>query len=139
MTLGFLLDTNVVSAPFKSNPSPDLLKRLDDCAGSCAIGVLTWHELRFGHALLPESHRKQALGRYLQEVILPTFPILPYDRPAAEWHAQERARLRLLGREPPIIDAEIAAIAAVNDLVLVTHNVADFSNFQGLNLQDWLS
>jgi len=135
----YLLDTNVVSAPFKLHPPSALLERLDEAAGSCVIGMLTWHELRFGHALLPESRRKSALGRYLQEVVLPTFPILSYDRPAAEWHAQERARLRQRGLEPPMVDSQLAAIAAVNGLVLVTNNGTDFANFDGLVVEDWLA
>lgn len=138
MTLRFLLDTTVVSAPFRIDPPASLLQRLNEHAGSMALGVLSWHELRFGHALLPESRRKEALGRYLHQVVLPSFPLLPYDRAAAEWHAAERARLRKLGVEPPIIDAQIAAIAATRGLVLVTHNLADFSPFQGLVVEDWL-
>lgn len=137
MSLRYLLDTNVVSAPFKPRPPAALMARLDETAGACAIAALTWHELRFGHALLPGSRRKDALGRYIHEVVLTTFPVLAYDRPAAEWHAQERARLRKIGREPPVIDGEIAAVAAVNDLILVTHNVSDFAAFECLEVQDW--
>lgn len=137
MTLKYLLDTNIVSAPFKPTPPAQVMARLDDAVGQCAIGVLTWHELRFGHALLPASKRKDALGRYIHEVLLTTFPVLPYDRAAAEWHAQERARLRQIGREPPFVDAQIASIAAVHDLILVTQNVADFKAFDGIVVENW--
>lgn len=139
MTARYLLDTNVVSAPFRPRPPAALLRRLDEAAGSCVIGMLTWHELRFGHALMPASRRKDALGRYLQEVVLPTFPILAYDRPSAEWHAQERARLRQRGQEPPMVDSQLAAIAAVNGLILVTNNGSDFANFDGLVVEDWFA
>lgn len=139
MTLRYLLDTNIVSAPFKTKPSQALLKRLDASAGQCCIGVPTWHELRFGHALLPASRRKEALGRYLHEVVQPSFPVLLYDRQAAEWHAQQRARLRLRGQEPSILDGMIAAIAAANDLIMVTNNVQDFSGFLGLSVENWLA
>lgn len=139
MTLRYLLDTNVVSAPFKPTPPAALMARMDETAGACAVASLTWHELRFGHALLPQSRRKEALGRYIHEVVLTTFTVLDYDRPAAEWHAQQRARLRKIGREPPVIDAQIAAIAAVNDLILVTRNVADFAAFDDLRVEDWFS
>jgi tRNA(fMet)-specific endonuclease VapC len=63
--------------------------------------------------------------------------ILPYDLEAAEWYAIERARLVSLGRTPPYFDGQIAAIAVVNDLVLVTNNISDYAEFQNLQLQNW--
>jgi len=64
--------------------------------------------------------------------------ILPYCDRAAEWFAVERARLTTLGRTPSYPDGQIAAIARVNDLVLVTRNVSDFADFDGLPLENWL-
>lgn len=64
-------------------------------------------------------------------------PILPYDERAAHWHAVERARLVAAGRTPPFVDGQIAAIAVVNDLVLVTANVADYEPFAGLTVENW--
>ena len=63
--------------------------------------------------------------------------ILPFDQRAAEWHASERARLGGIGLTPPFVDSQIAAVAFVNDLTLVTANTADFSNFDGLRVEDW--
>jgi len=34
-------------------------------------------------------------------------------------------------------DAQIAAVAASRDLVLVTRNVEDFKAFNGLKIQNW--
>jgi tRNA(fMet)-specific endonuclease VapC len=64
-------------------------------------------------------------------------PILPYDEEAASWHARERARLARRGRPPSAADGQIAAIARVNELVLVTANSRDFRRFEGLSLEDW--
>jgi hypothetical protein len=61
--------------------------------------------------------------------VLASFPILDYNRDAAEWHARERARLEVSGKTPPFVDAQIAAIACVNNLVLVTANQPDFPRF----------
>lgn len=93
---------------------------------------------RFGCELLPESRRKDALRRFLADVVLPNFAILDYDRAAAEWHAAERARLSRAGRQPPFVDGQIAAIAAVHGLTLVTDNQADFAGFEGLRVVTWL-
>lgn len=52
-------------------------------------------------------------------------------------HARERARLDKIGAKPPFIDSQIAAIANLNGLVLVTANRKDFERFTGLELEDW--
>ena len=49
-----------------------------------------------------------------------------WNQRAADWHARERARLEATGTPPPLADGQIAAIAATNDLLLVTRNVEDF-------------
>ena len=46
---------------------------------------------------LPEGVRRQALHRYLREVVAPTLAILPYDDAAAAWHAEIRAHGSELG------------------------------------------
>jgi tRNA(fMet)-specific endonuclease VapC len=73
----------------------------------------------------------------MANVVLATMPILPYDQTAAEWHAAERARLSAIGRVPPFVDGQIAAIAATRGLILVTNNVSDFQHFAGLVIVDW--
>ena len=60
-----------------------------------------------------------------------SIPVLEYDWKAADWHARERTRLRFAGRTPPFVDGQIAAIARVNDLTLVTANTSDFESFKG--------
>ena len=50
---------------------------------------------------------------------------------------RERARLEGLGRPAPYVDGQIAAIALVNDLVLVTANVKDFARFKALEVENW--
>ena len=137
MSLKYLLDTNVVSEPLRPKPSTTTLGRLRSHQGETAIASIVWHELQFGCARLPKSRRRAAIKRYLEEVVLASFPILDYGRAAAEWQAGERARLEAAGETPPFIDAQIAAIASVNDLVLITANIADFRGFKGLRVQSW--
>lgn len=91
----------------------------------------------FGAGIAKSARKRELIERYLREVVGPTIPILPYDAHAAEAHAAERARLSRLGRTPPFADGQIAAIARVNGLVLVTRNVPDFSAFEGIEIQDW--
>ena len=58
-------------------------------------------------------------------------------REAADEHASERARLGADGRTPPFVGGQIAAIAKVNGLKLVTSIINHFREFQGLRLLDW--
>ena len=58
---------------------------------------------------------------------------------AAQWYGEERARLVRLGRTPPFVDGQIAAIAHVHGLEIVTVNLEDFGDFEGVGAVDWRS
>jgi tRNA(fMet)-specific endonuclease VapC len=133
----FLLDTSIVSAAVWKLPDPRVLARLLEHGSECAIAAPVWHELQFGCRRLPRGKRRRAIEGYLEDVVRPTMPILGYDERAASWHALERVRLTTAGRIPPFVDGQIAAIAAVNELALVTLNLKDFRTFRGLDLIDW--
>jgi len=137
VSLKYLLDTNIVSEPLRPSPSRTVLRRLASHEGETAIASIVWHELRFGCTRLPMSRRREAIERYLEDVVLASFPVLDYDRAAAEWHARQRVRLEAAGKTPPFVDGQIAAIACVNDLVLVTANKVDFRGFKGLRVEGW--
>ena len=133
----YLLDTNVVSEPLRPEPSEGIVRKLRVHGEESAIPTPVWHELRFGCARLPPSRRRDTLERYLEDVVLASFPVLDYGREAADWHARQRARLVAAGQTPPFVDGQIAAIAHVNSLILVTSNVRDFEEFEGLRLERW--
>lgn len=63
--------------------------------------------------------------------------LLPYNQAAADWHAEERARLSGIGLAPPFADGQIAAIAKVHDLTVVTANEADFQHFANIVVENW--
>ncbi len=137
MTLAYLLDTSIVSAPISMRPHPAILARLNEHGSECAIAAPVWHELTFGCRRLPRGKRRATLEAYLREVVRASFPILAYDEAAATWHGEERARLDALGRPAPFVDGQIAAIAQVHELVLVTMNDRDFVRFKGLKVENW--
>ena len=137
MTLKYLLDTTIVSAPVTKNPSSRVLRKLEQQSGWCGVAAPVWHELVYGVSRLPAGKRRTALEEYLQGVVRPSFPILAYDQAAAEWHGRERARLEEDGRTPPFVDGQIAAIAFTQGLVLVTANTKDFRGFADLKTADW--
>ncbi|MCU0292714.1 MAG: type II toxin-antitoxin system VapC family toxin [Thermoanaerobaculaceae bacterium] len=137
MSKGFLLDTDILSEPLRPAPDPALMLKLEEHDSELATASVVWHELVLGCRRLPPSRKRRAIETYLREVVEATIPILPYDGSAATWHAEERARLARIGAVPSFVDGQIAAIARVHDLVLVTSNTAHFTTFSGLRVVDW--
>lgn len=137
MSLRYLLDTNVVSEPALRRPSARVLKKLKAEGPRCAIAAPIWHELTYGIRRLPRGKRRKELEAYVNQVVRASFPILPYDEAAAAWHGAERARLEKLGRPSPFVDGQIAAIAFVNGLELVTGNAKDFRRYKELTVTTW--
>lgn len=126
-----------MSEPIKSRPDERVLASIEEHDGELATCAVVWHELRYGAIRLLASKKRRAIETYLEEVVRAVLPILPYDEESAAWHAQERARLGRRGRPPSAVDGQIAAIARVNELVLVTANVRDFRRFEGLSVENW--
>ena len=139
MSVRYLLDTNIISEPLRPKPNAGVMARLEMNEADLALAAPVWHELCYGCKRLPEGKRRRAIQLYLDEVLRQHLPILPYDAAAAQWHADERARLEAVGMKTPFVDAQIAAIAMVNDLVLVTANGADYLRFDGLRIEDWMT
>ena len=137
MSLTYLLDTNIVSEPLRPAPNEFVLERLKQHEAEIAIASVVWHELLYGTYRLPRSAKRSAIEEYLDQVVAFTFPIVPYDSQAAQWHAAERARLVSLGKTPPFADGQIAASARANNLILVTANTSDFSMFQDIQVENW--
>jgi len=135
--LTFLLDANVLSELTKPRADAGVLTRFKRYRGQVCAAALAYHELRFGVSAMPDGARKAALALFLDGLLASGLEILAYDLRAAAWHADERARLQRVGKPPPFVDGQIAAIAAVNGLVLVTRNVSDFALFQGPRVKDW--
>ncbi len=68
---------------------------------------------------------------------LSNYATASFDDEAARAYAQIRGRLERLGTPVGPFDMQIAAIALVNNLILVTHNTKEFSRIDGLKLEDW--
>ena len=133
----YLLDTNVVSEAIKTSPNNSVMLKLEKYQNEIATATIVLHELQFGCRRLPASRKRELIEAYLEGVVAQNLEILPYDTAAADWHAAERARLTASGKPPAFADGQIAAIAKVNKLILVTRNVLDFKSFSGLKIQNW--
>jgi tRNA(fMet)-specific endonuclease VapC len=136
MGLRYLLDTNILSEPMRPAPDQGVLARLLEVGDTAATGAPAWHEIEYGRSRLPAGRRRRAIDALVDQLDS-VLVVLPYDKAAARWHARERARLAKKGTPPPFVDGQLAAIAAVNGLALVTRNVRDFVCFADLRVESW--
>lgn len=113
------------------------MEKLRLCKLEIATATVVIHELLYGCFRLPESKKRQDLEDYINNVILAQLPLFDYDLKSAQYHGQERARLSKLGKTPAFADGQVASIAFTNNLVLVTNNVSDFQDFDGLKIENW--
>lgn len=135
----YLLDTNVLSEPLKIQPDAIVMERLQQHQNHIVTATIVLHELYFGCYQLPPSRKEKSIKKYIDEVVVANIPMYSYNEDAAEWHAHERARLQSIGQTPTFVDGQIAAIAHVNNLILVTRNISDFYSFSDLQIQCWHS
>ena len=90
-------------------------------------------ELLFG-AL--RSEQKERNLQLLQQLFAPLYSF-DFDDNAAAHYAEIRADLTAQGNLIGANDLMIAAIARANKATLITHNMAEFSRVQGLQIEDW--
>lgn len=124
-----LVDTNVVSEPWKPKPDPHVLAWLDaQAVETLYLSAITVAELRFGIASLPAGKRRNVLGDRLERTLLPLFAarVLPFDLAAAKMYAALMARARVAGKTAGLADGYIAAIAATHGLIVASRDMAPF-------------
>jgi tRNA(fMet)-specific endonuclease VapC len=73
------------------------------------------------------------------ENLLETLEALPLDKDSDRRYAEIRSHLDKRGRPIGPNDLLIASHALALDLILVTHNVEEFTRVPDLRLEDWLA
>jgi tRNA(fMet)-specific endonuclease VapC len=129
----YLLDTNICVHLIQRHP-PGLLRRFQEFDyGDLAISVVTLAELRHGVERDPSTKREaeQAL-----DDLLTYLPVLPVDNTVAVQYGVFAAAVR--DRRRDALDRLIAAHATSLGLTLVTNNEADFSDYPGLVVENWV-
>ena len=130
----WMLDTDTCIALINRQPR-DLIKRLQTKAvGDVGISSITLAELRHGVA---KSTRRDQNRAALDRFLLP-LDIAAFDDLAADLYGTVRADLETAGTPIRPLDTLIAGHAVSLNVVLVTHNVAEFRRVTGLRLEDWL-
>jgi predicted nucleic acid-binding protein len=137
MTLGFLLDTNVLSEVMREKPAPEVMAWLDEQPENLLYtSAVTQAEVLAGIAFLPTGKRRDALASSADQLFGHDFSgrCLVFGGAAAEQCALVRAQRKLAGMPISTEDAQIAAIALANQLTLVTRNTKDFRGITGIQV-----
>jgi tRNA(fMet)-specific endonuclease VapC len=129
----YLLDTNICIYLIQRKP-PEVLRRLESIReGDALMSVITYAELRAG---LEMQARNRAQDEQVLGLLTQRIPVQPFDQPAAASYGVLRAAVRERNRNA--LDRLIAAHALSLDLTLVTNNLADFKDYPGLRVENWV-
>lgn len=124
-----VLDTNVISEPFKSAPAQAVIEWLDaQVASTLFLPAVCMVELLTGVQALPIGKRRTALQHAVEVKISALFQdrILAFDAAAAQAFAIVHASALKHGHNIGFADCSIAAIAAIHGYAIATRNVKDF-------------
>ena len=130
-SLGFLLDTNVISELMKPRPNRRVVAWIDDTAEVLLhLSVITIGEVRKGIDLLRDDDPgRAALQSWLDRDVRARFAgrLLTFDDGVAERWGQLEAMAKKRRLTLPTIDAQLAATAIHHGLTFVTRNTADIA------------
>lgn len=103
-----------------------------DREGRMSTTSINAYEILFGAGLskIPENSEETVK-------LLGKLDILPFDTNAAERASEIHSTLSSNGQQINIKDILIASIAIVNEMILVTRNIKDFSRIKDLKIEKW--
>ena len=131
----YMLDTNICIHLMKHQP-PQVHERFAQCfVGDVVISAVTLAELEFGIAC--SSPAAQESNRSALESLLEDIVVAPFEAHAAKAYGPIRAAYKDRNRDA--LDKLIASHAVALGVTLVTNNEADFVNYAGLPVENWVS
>jgi len=133
MSPKYMLDTNICIYLMKHQP-PQVRAHFAECfVGDVVISAITLAELEFGVACSENTRQtnEAALAKFLQNIL-----VAPFEARAAKAYGTLRAAQSDHNKDA--LDKWIAAHAVSLGVTLVTNNEADFREFQGLKVENWV-
>ncbi len=131
----YLLDTNICIYLLQAHP-PQVVQRFKTTLlGDVLMSVVTYAELCHGVERCTGRDRDvaaQALARLILRI-----PVLAFENNAAQSYGRLAAALS--DRRRDALDRLIAAHAISAGLTVVTNNEADFKDYPGLKLENWVA
>ncbi|MBD2681730.1 MULTISPECIES: type II toxin-antitoxin system VapC family toxin [Nostoc] len=131
--MSYLLDSNVCIRLINNSSAAVTNRLASQEPENILISTITQLELYYGaYRSLQQERNLEILQRFFNQ-----FTILALDAEGAKIAGRIRAELAANGTPIGPYDLQIAAIATANNLILVTHNVREFSRVNGLQIEDW--
>ncbi|HBE58729.1 MAG TPA: nuclease [Cyanobacteria bacterium UBA11149] len=137
----WVLDTDCVSLLLERHPQ--VSRRVAEVGAEVAISIVTVQELFNGWVVRINSAREvedivRLYGKLSRTVALfGRVRVLGFDEKAGEIFQRLLTENSRLSKQRLQKDMRIAAIALVNNAVIVTRNYRDFSQVPGLKIEDW--
>ena len=131
----YMLDTNICIYLMKHQP-PEVRERFAACfVGDVVISAVTLAELEFG--IDCSSPASKAANRSAMDSLLEDILVAPFEAQAAKVYGPIRAVYKDRNRDA--MDKLIASHAIALGVPLVTNNEADFVNYPGLVVENWVN
>jgi tRNA(fMet)-specific endonuclease VapC len=130
----YMLDTNICIYLMRRRP-PEAVERFRRLIrGDVVMSAITLAELRLGVERSPDM---KATAEHALGLLLSHIPAVSFDIDAAVSYGVLAAAVR--DRRRDALDRLIAAHAASLSLTLVTNNEADFKDYPGLVVENWVN
>ena len=134
-TLRYLLDTNICIYIAKQRP-PSVAQRIAKLpAGSVAMSLITFGELRYG----AEKSRQRGEALATLESLQALIPVIAPDDAVGASYGAIRAQLERAGTPIGNNDLWIAAHALALGVTLVSNNTREFERIPKLRLANWVA
>lgn len=134
--MSHLLDTNSFVDHLRRGPASNVTTRLLAAPpGSVYLCSVVLGELLYGALHSGPAH--EAANLALIANLRQQFASLPFDDRAAEEYGEIRAILAGAGTPIGPNDLMIAAIGRARQMIVVTHNTAEFGRVPGIQVEDW--
>lgn len=133
-----ILDTNVVSEPYRRAPHPGVVQWLLAHGGEAAITTITAAEMYFGAQRLRDPSRRQRMLDTLDEMFMSVSTIgrlVSFGHEESMVFGELRATCEAAGRPRPHEDLMIAAVCKARNAPVATRNVKDFEGL-GIDVID---
>ncbi|MDT3699309.1 MAG: type II toxin-antitoxin system VapC family toxin [Thermincola sp.] len=129
----YLLDTNICIYWLKGRQEI-MNKMLCLNSDDIAISIITLAELQYG------AYNSANVEDNLQRVkeFESSLNTLDLDKDCVDTYAKVKASLKSQGKMLDDFDILIAAIALVNECILVTNNVKHFERVERLRIENWI-
>jgi tRNA(fMet)-specific endonuclease VapC len=127
----YLLDTNAIITLLNNSDSLLMQQLRRHQPNEVCISSIVAHELFYG------AFKSQRIKQNVGLVDSLQFEVIAFDKQDAREAGEIRANLALTGKPIGPYDVLIAGQAKARQMILVTHNIKEFSRVPHLIIEDW--